>query len=83
MKGFKLAFTSKDSFTLTKGEDAFTTYHFNKGAVDHNFCKTCGVQPFGFGKMPNGMEVAAVNLNCVDALDFSMIDIEEVDGASL
>ena len=83
MKGFRLAFVPREAFTLKKGEGEWSTYHFNKGAIDHNFCKTCGVESFAFGKMPDGMEIAAINLNCIDALDLSRLKVQDVDGKSV
>src|SRR3546814_10222767 len=65
-KGFLLAFLPADVFTLTSGEDALTDYHFNQHAITHRFCATCGAQPFAEGKGPDGSEVRAINLRCVD-----------------
>lgn len=79
-KGFVLAFVPRGNFTLLKGDDAVTTYHFNKGAIDHNFCKICGVQPFGYGTGPDGSEMAAINLRCVDELDRTTLNIQHVNG---
>lgn len=80
MKGFHLTFVPRPAFTLKKGEGEWTTYNFNKGAIDHNFCKTCGVESFAFGKMPDGSETAAINLNCIDALEISELKEHKVDG---
>jgi hypothetical protein len=79
-KGFVLAFVPRADFSLTCGEGAYTTYHFNRGMIDHNFCSTCGVQPFGYGKGPDGSEVAAINLRCVDGLDRSALTLQPVNG---
>lgn len=79
-KGFVLAFVPKADFTLTKGEGNFTTYHFNREMIDHNFCTTCGVQAFGFGKGPDGSKMAAINLRCVDDLDRTTLAIQHVNG---
>ena len=48
-KGFVLAFAPRAAFTLKSGEDQLGEYRFNKHNIAHMFCKTCGVQPFGFG----------------------------------
>jgi hypothetical protein len=79
-KGFVLAFLPRPDFRLTKGESAFTTYHFNRGTIDHNFCTTCGTQAFGIGIGPDGAEMAAINLRCVDALDRSKITLQQING---
>lgn len=81
-KGFLLAFVPVDQFTLTKGEDALTTYTFNKHKIAHRFCMTCGVQPFGDGTMPDGSPVRAVNLRAVAEIDLDALTIKKVDGAS-
>lgn len=81
-KGFLLAFVPRGQFELTNGEGEFTTYHFNKGAIDHNFCKTCGVQAFGYGVGPDGNQMAAVNLRCADGIDLSALEVTPVDGKS-
>ena len=59
-KGFVLAFAPRSAFRLTKEEGETTSYFFNQHKIDHRFCKTCGVQPFGYGVAPDGGEVAAV-----------------------
>lgn len=82
MKGFRLSFVPRADFTLKKGDGEWMTYKFNKGTIDHNFCKTCGVESFAYGRMPDGPEIAAINLNCVDALDAPSLPEEKVDGKS-
>jgi hypothetical protein len=55
-------------------------YQFGDHAMNHYFCKTCGIFPFG--------EVAAtpgryrVNLGCVDGVDPFALEIRLSDGAS-
>ncbi len=61
------------------GEDTMTTYQFNKKVIDHKFCPTCGVQPFG-----QSGDTMAVNLTCIDEtdLDLTSLTIKDVDGKS-
>ena len=80
-KGFLLAFVPAASLTITAGEDALTDYGFNRHAIAHRFCATCGCQPFGQGKRPDGTPTAAVNLRCVPSIDLDALEIEKVDGA--
>lgn len=82
-KGFLLGFVPKESFTLISGEDAQTVYHFNKHHIDHTFCKTCGVQGFGYGHDGNGNYMYAINLNCLENFDSYGLPMKDVDGASL
>lgn len=81
-KGFILTFTPRANFTLTKGEGVTGEYLFNKKAISHRFCKTCGVQPFAYGKTPDGAEMAAINLRCVDGIDIAALSPAKVDGRS-
>ncbi|GHC57891.1 GFA family protein [Neogemmobacter tilapiae] len=67
--GSVLAFAPLSAFTLEKGEGALSEYLFNKKAIQHLFCKTCGIESFSYGKMPDGTPMAAVNINCLDDVD--------------
>lgn len=81
-KGFILTFTPADNFKITSGKDKLTEYRFNKKMIEHLFCSVCGVQPFGRGKGPDGSEMAAVNVRCVDEIDLSTLNPNPVDGKS-
>lgn len=67
--GSVLAFTPQESFTLLRGEDNLSEYLFNKHAIHHLFCKTCGIQGFSRGTGPDGREMVAVNVNTLDGID--------------
>jgi hypothetical protein len=79
-KGFLLTFVPAGQFTLDSGEDQLETYTFNKHAIRHRFCRTCGVQAFGEGER-EGMALRAVNLRCVPEVDINALEIQKVDGA--
>lgn len=81
-KGFLLAFVPASQFTLTKGEDALTTYRFNTKKLAHRFCATCGVQSFAEGAGPDGTEMRAINLRAVPGCDIDALAVQKVDGAS-
>lgn len=78
-KGYLLAFVPKSQFQLISGADNLTTYKFNKKAIAHQFCKTCGVAPFG-----QSADTIAINLNCIEDndLDTNSLTIKKVDGRS-
>jgi hypothetical protein len=80
--GSILAFAPWDQFTLLKGEGATTTYKFNHHAIDHNFCKTCGIQSYARGVGPDGAVMAAINVRCLDGVDLDALKPTAVDGAS-
>lgn len=79
--GVILAFTPRDQFALRQGEGATRSYKFNTNAIDHQFCATCGVQPFAFARGPDGVEMAAINVRCLDGVDLDALKPHAVDGA--
>jgi hypothetical protein len=82
-KGLLLAFYPPEKFVLARGEGELESYFFNKHAIEHQYCATCGVQPFAQGKGPDGKPMRSINLRCVDALDLDALKITRFDGASL
>lgn len=80
--GFVLAFTAPEQFQLKSGGDQLTEYLFNKKAIRHLFCKTCGVESFAYGKMPDGTETVAINVNCLSGVNPRSLDSKHVDGKS-
>src|SRR5690606_10256472 len=70
MKGFILAFVDKDTFKITEGADNLTHYKFNKGAIDHTFCTTCGVEAFSQSEAYPKM---MVNVRCFDGVDIDSL----------
>lgn len=81
--GSLLSFVSPENFKLLKGEGATTEYQFNKHVIHHMFCSTCGIQSFARGKRPDGAEVVAINMRCVDGIDPDALQVRKFDGRSL
>jgi hypothetical protein len=81
--GTILSFVPAAKFELAKGSDDLTSYKFNKQHIDHVFCKTCGIKSFARGKGPDGSEMIAVNLRCLDGIDASSLPTKAFDGAAL
>lgn len=80
-KGLWLTFVKPEAFTLKTGEPGLTEYLFNKHAIHHHFCPTCGVEPFGRGKDPRGEEMVAVNIRTLtDVEPFSVQPAFRFDG---
>jgi len=82
-KGYLLWFVPRDQFRLKTPESDLATYTFNKRVIQHHFCPTCGVAPFGFGVGPSGKPMAAVNVRCLDSVDLSTVKRVPFDGRSL
>ena len=81
--GSLIAPVSASDFKLESGEDDMTDFQFNKHIVHHLFCSTCGIQSFGRGKGPNGMEMVAINVRCLDGVDVDSLKVKKFDGRSL
>ena len=81
-KGYLLSFMPRGKLTLSTPESALGAYTFNKHAIKHMFCTTCGCAPFGFGSDKQGNPVAAINVRCLPDIEFSTLKITPVDGRS-
>lgn len=80
--GFVLSFAPAESFRLLAGSDDLTEYRFGSRSIRHLFCRTCGVESFARGTMPNGSAVVAVNVNCLDGVEPRELKSQHVDGRS-
>jgi Uncharacterized conserved protein len=81
--GLVLAFAARPAFDLKSGEENLTEYLFNKHVIRHLFCKTCGVESFAYGSMPDGTPVVAINANCLDDVNPRELPSHHYDGASV
>jgi len=76
-------FVPRANLRLLTPEEAMTRYTFNKHLIQHCFCKTCGIHPFGEGVAPNGQEMAAINIRCLEGVDIDAIPVKHFDGRAL
>ena len=81
-KGTVLHFVPAEAATIDAPADKLGDYTFNKHAIHHHFCATCGCTPFARGSGPDGREMVAINLRCVPKCDLAALEINRVDGAS-
>lgn len=82
-KGSLLWFVPRADLKVLAGEDALSTYTFNKTVIKHRFCRSCGIHPFGEGTGPDGQAMAAINIRCLDDVDLDAVPVTEFDGRSL
>ena len=80
--GGLLAFVPRENLRLTVPEENVSTYTFNRHVIQHHFCASCGIAPYGEGSDPKGNRMAAVNLRCIPAVDLETLTIDKVDGRS-
>lgn len=81
-KGSLLWFVPRDTLHLLTPEASAGTYTFNKHAVKHRFCPTCGIHPYGEATDPKGNRMAAVNIRCLEGIDLASIPVTPFDGRS-
>jgi hypothetical protein len=81
-RGSLLWFVPRSQFRLLTPEGNLSTYTFNKHVIQHRFCSKCGIHPFGEGTDPAGNKMAAINVRCLEGVDFSSLPVQHFDGRS-
>jgi hypothetical protein len=81
--GAVLTFAPVEAFTLLAGDGAMTDYQFNHRVIHHLFCATCGIESFARGKGPDGVEMVAINVRCLDGVDVDALTPARFDGRNL
>ncbi|MFT3803774.1 MAG: GFA family protein [Burkholderiaceae bacterium] len=79
-RGSLLWFMPRENLTLHTPEDASRSYTFNKHAIHHRFCPTCGIHLYGEGTSPQGIVMAAINVRCVEDIDLDATPVRHFDG---
>jgi hypothetical protein len=79
-KGLHFTFLPPKSFQLRAGGDNLREYLFNKHAIRHQLCADCGVDVFARGRKPDGSEVVALNVSCIDGIELAKLTMTPIDG---
>lgn len=82
-KGALMWFVPRAQLRLLTPEAQMATYTFHKHHIQHRFCPTCGMHPFGEGAGPDGAAMAAVNIRCLEGVDVYDIPVHHYDGRAL
>lgn len=82
-KGSLMWFVPRNKLNLLTSDEKLSTYEFNKHVIKHRFCPTCGIHPFGEGSDPSGNKMAAINVRCLEGVEFSSLPVKHFDGRSL
>jgi hypothetical protein len=82
-RGYLLWFVPRANLHLQTPISELSTYTFNKHHIQHHFCPTCGVAPFGTGSDGKGNEMAAMNVRCFQGVEPTKLKIVPYDGRSL
>ncbi|MBD0414125.1 GFA family protein [Oryzicola mucosus] len=81
-QGGILAFTPAQNFELEHGEAKLTEYRFNTNKIQHLFCSVCGMESFARAAAPDGTEMVAVNVRCLEDVDVESLKPTPYDGRS-
>jgi hypothetical protein len=82
-KGSLLWFVPRSQLRLLTPDDQASTYLFNKHAIRHRFCPTCGIHPYGEADGPKGVPMAAINLRTLENFDLDSVPVKHFDGRAL
>ena len=82
-KGSLLWFVPRERLRLLSADADLGTYTFNKHVIQHRFCRTCGIHPYGEGTDPKGNRMAAINIRCLEEIDLESVPVQHFDGRSL
>jgi len=82
-RGALWTFVTPDKFTLQAGDVEVKDCQFGKKSIHHLFCPRCGVGSFSHGKAPDGRDMIAVNVRCLDGVDTASLKHMPFDGKSL
>ena len=81
-KGSLLWFVPREKLQLQTPEEAASTYLFNKHAIKHRFCPSCGIHLYGEANDPKGNPVAAINIRCLEEIGLASVPVQHFDGRS-
>jgi len=82
-RGALWTFVTPEHFALRAGSDDLKDYQFGQRLIHHLFCPQCGVGAFSRGKNPQGGEMVAINVRCLDDVDPTALTPAKFDGRSL
>lgn len=81
-RGGLLWFVPREHLRLLTAVSDLSTYTFNKHAIHHHFCSTCGIAPFSESADAGAKMSAMVNVRCLEDVDLSTLEIKPYDGKS-
>jgi hypothetical protein len=82
-KGALMWFVPRDRLRLLTPEENLASYGFGKHRIRHRFCPQCGIHTFGEGTDPAGNAMAAINVRCLEDVDYAALPVTHYDGKSL
>jgi hypothetical protein len=82
-RGLLLTFVTPDQFRVVEGGEGLKDYQFNKKTIHHLMCPDCGIESFARGRGPDGKEMVAINVRCLDEVDTKSLTPTPFNGRDL
>ncbi len=82
-KGILMWFIPREKLHLLTPEQDISTYTFNQHKIQHRFCASCGIHPFGEANDPKGNPMAAINIRCLEGVDITAYPVHQFDGRAI
>jgi hypothetical protein len=82
-RGALWTFVKPEQFALRSGREDLADYQFNRRVIHHLFCPECGIESFARGQAPDGSEMVAVNVRCLDDVDIGALKLTPFDGKQI
>ena len=82
-RGLLLNFVTTDKFKSATGGDGLTDYQFNKKVIHHLLCPDCGIESYARGRRPDGQEMIAINVRCLDGVAIKSLTLTPIDGRNM
>lgn len=82
-KGVLMWFLPRSALTLLTPIEQMSTYTFNKHVIQHHFCPTCGIHPYGEGVSPDGSQMVAINARCLEDIDLTALKVNQYNGRDI
>ena len=65
-----LVMIKPEAFRLLAGAEQLADYQFGRKVIHHQFCRTCGIHPFGWADSPEmGGKTYAINVMALDDVE--------------
>lgn len=82
-RGALLTFIPSGDFELRSGDDDLTDYQSAQKKIHHLFCSKCGVSSFAKGAAPDGSDMFAINVRCLEGIDLDDLRPKPFDGKNI
>ncbi|MGK9236366.1 GFA family protein [Inquilinus limosus] len=82
-KGALLWAVPHGSLRLRAAPQDLAAYEFNRHAIRHRFCRSCGIHPFAEDVEEGAERSVYINIRCLEDIDLASVPVHEFDGRSM